>query len=158
MTARANLTDAALQIFFFFWTCWMALRWQWKQRWQDYPLQALQRLPISYCCGKNKGEYSEMKVTCKQCREEGSGSIVLKSKTVPGLRFAAERHGPHTSKEDNWLFKRLQNEVLKLETDSMPQGSSIVAYGCFSQNTVRWISVHVKPNNWHSHSNMVEAW
>lgn len=78
-----------------------------------------------------------MKVTLEQCGEEGSGSIVLKSKTAPGLRFAAERHGPHTSKEDNWLFKRLQNEVLKLETDSMPQGSSIVAYGCFSQNTVR---------------------
>lgn len=59
-----------------------------------------------------------MKVTLEQCGEEGSGSIVLKSKTAPGLRFAAERHGPHTSKEDNWLFKRLQNEVLKLETDA----------------------------------------
>lgn len=86
---------------------------------------------------KNKGEYSEMKVTLIQCREECSGGIVLKSKAVPGLRFAAERHGPHTSKEDNWLFQRMQNEVLKLETDSMPRGSSIVAHDCFSQNTVR---------------------
>lgn len=27
---------------------------------------------------------------------------MLESKTVPGLRFAAERHGPHTSTEHNW--------------------------------------------------------
>lgn len=79
---------------FFFWTCWMALRWPWKQRWQDYPRQALKRLPISNCSGKNEGEYAGMKVTLAQCGEEGSGGIVLESKTVPGLRFAERKTWP----------------------------------------------------------------
>lgn len=51
----------------------MALRWPGKQRWQDYPRQALKRLPISNCSGKKKktrGEYSKIKATLAQCREE----------------------------------------------------------------------------------------
>lgn len=40
---------------------------------------------------KNRGEYSEMKVTHTWRREEGSGGIVSKSKPEPRLRFEAER-------------------------------------------------------------------
>lgn len=60
-TVAMNLTNTATD--FCFWTWWMALRWPWKQRQQAYPLQSLKRLPISKCAGKNKAEYSKMKVT-----------------------------------------------------------------------------------------------
>lgn len=56
--------------FLFFWTCWMTLRWQ------DYPRQALKRLPISNCSGKNKGEYSIMKVTLTVQRGRQRGHCV----------------------------------------------------------------------------------
>lgn len=96
--ARTNLKNTALQIilFFFYWTCWMALRWPRKQRWQDYPCHALKRLPISNCSGKNEGEYSKMQVTLAQCRVEARGGIVLESKKAPGLRFFRKKDMAHT--------------------------------------------------------------
>lgn len=78
-----------------------------------------------------------MKVTITRCQAEGSRGIVFESKTAPALRFAAERRGLHTSKEDNWLFERLQNELQKLGTDCTPRGSFTVKQDHISKKIVR---------------------
>lgn len=82
----------------------------------------MKRVPISNCTGNKQGEYSEMKVTLTQRREESRG-IVLESKILPGLRFAAERRGLLTSKTE-----RLQHELKTLGADCVPWGSFIVEH------------------------------
>lgn len=62
---------------------------------------------------------------------------MLESKTAPGLRFEAERLGPHTFTEDNRLLYRMLKILWKLESDCMLQGTSIVAPDCVTPNTVR---------------------
>lgn len=98
----SNTTVLRFFSFFLFWSCWIAPRWPWKQRWQDYHLQALKSIPISNCTGNNKGWifWNESGTRTVQRKKLGHCTEI---KDAAWIEVWGRRRGLLTSKKDIWV-------------------------------------------------------